>query len=124
MYNLLSLEVKNPITYQVKYSFIILMTMTMTKFIIKISTSFKVYKRYIDVYRDLIQYSTPLEYELTNKQYKINDNFCKNKQYNEEHQYHKFFHATLCIVNMNMTSLDTCFFIIKNNNNTNIIYIK
>ena len=30
-----------------------------------------------------------------------------------------FFHATLCIVNINMTSLDTCFLIKNNNNNTN-----
>ena len=42
--------------------------------------------------------------------YKINNNYCKNKQYNEEHQYHNCFHAILFIVNINMTSLDTCFF--------------
>ena len=54
--------------------------------------------------------------------YKINNNYCKNKQCNEEHHYHNFFHATLCIVNRNMTSLDTCFFIIKNNNTKLYIY--
>ena len=68
--------------------------MTMTTFILKIKTSLEVYK---------------------SAMYKYNNNYCKNKQYNEEHQYH-----TLCIVNINMTGLDTCF---KNNNN-NKIYIK
>ena len=41
--------------------------------------------------------------------YKYNNNYDKKKQYNEEHQYHNFFHATLCIVNIKMTSLDMCF---------------
>ena len=50
--------------------------------------------------------------------YKINNNYCKTKQYNEEHQYHNFFHATLCIVNINMASLNTSFFNLKNNKNT------
>ena len=48
--------------------------------------------------------------------YKYNNNYCKNKQYNEEHHYH-----TLCTVNINMTGLDTCF---KNNNNNKYKYKK
>ena len=56
--------------------------------------------------------------------YKINSNYCNNKkQYNEEHQYHNFFHATLGIVNINMTSLDT-YFLIKKIIIINILYIK
>ena len=38
--------------------------------------------------------------ERTNKYIIYNNNYCKNKQYNEEHQYH-----TLCIVDINMTGL-------------------
>ena len=46
--------------------------------------------------------------------YTIINKDCKNKQYHEEHQYRDFFHETLCIVNIIMTSLETSFRINKN----------
>ena len=68
------------------------LTSSNDKFIIKIKISFEAY---------------------------TNNNYSKNKQYNEEHQYHNFFHATLCIVNINITCLDTFILKIKINKNKN-----
>ena len=72
-----------------------LVTMTMTKFILEIRTYFEAYKIYIYIYI-----------------YKYYNNYSKNKQHNDEHQYHNFFHATLCILNINMTCVDTCILVV------------
>ena len=64
-------------------------------------------------YNDIITTYILNQQERIESVYKINNNYCINKQYNEEHQYQEIFNATLCIVIINMTSLETSFIIKK-----------